>query len=501
MDLDSKTFREFGYAAIDYVANYVDTIRERSVLPDVQPGYLSELIPDEIPEEGEPWTKLMEDFDKHIMPGITHWQSPQFHAFFPTGTCYPSMIGELISAALGIIGLHWQASPACTELEVMTMNWLGKLINLPSEFLNCSSGPGGGIIQGSASETTFLCLLVAKSKTIKRIKKLHPEMSESEIAGKLVAYTSDQANSSVEKAGILGSIKMRLLPTGEDGKLLRETLIQVFENDCNQGLFPCYMVATLGSTGICTSDELQVIGPLCEKYNIWLHVDAAYAGAALVLPECQHLLNGVEHANSFNFNPHKWLLVNFDCSALWLKNANDLSEGLAIERIYLKDNENVNTQSPEYRNWQIPLGRRFRALKLWFTLKSYGKKGLQAFIRHHINLANLFASLVDQDSRFELACPTRLGLVCFRLKGDNKLTEELHNRLMLRRNIYTIVATVNGQLIIRFVVCSRLTTEADINFAWNEIRSQADELLADGGKPQLNGHSLNGANLNGNGHV
>ncbi|XKL67069.1 hypothetical protein PGB90_010489 [Kerria lacca] len=489
--MNTEQFKEFGYAAVNYIANYVDTMRTRSVLPDVEPGYLYDKIPDEIPETGEDWRELLKDFDEIIMPGITHWQSPRFHAFFPTGSSYPAIIGEMFSAALGIVGIHWAASPACTELEVKMMNWLGKFMNLPEELLNSSKGPGGGVIQNSASESTFLCLLAAKAKSIRRIKKLHPELNEDEISSRLIAYSSDQANSSVEKAGILGSIKMKLLKTDHDGNLNREVFLEAIKNDYNAGFFPCYMVATLGTTGICTSDPFDIIGSICKTYNMWLHIDAAYAGAALILPEYKYFLKGVEYADSFNFNPHKWLLVNYDCSALWIKEASVLVNALEVSRIYLKDNcEKENTQLPEYRNWQISLGRRFRALKLWFTLRSYGKKGLQEHIRNHINLANLFHTLVENDSRFETVCPARMGLVCFRLKGDNKYTEQLHEKLMSRRNIYMIAATLNGKFILRFVVCSRLSIEADIRYAWQEIVSQADLVLSNN-PCLLNGHSTN----------
>lgn len=494
--MDSEEFRNFGKAAVDYIADYMDTIRNRPVLPNVQPKYLYEKIPNEIPKQGEHWKFILQDFDKVIMPGITHWQSPNFHAFFPTGSSFPSIVGELMSGALGIIGFHWAASPACTELEVIMMNWMAKMLGLPDEFLNSSPGPGGGVLQGSASESTLICLLVAKQKMITKLKMKNPGMSSESINQKLVAYTSDQANSSVEKAAILGNMPIRILPADKDGRLTSEALISAFKSDIDNQLIPCYVIANFGSTGICSFDRLDELGPVCEQYDVWLHVDAAYAGAALILPEYKYLLDGVSYASSFSFNPHKWLLVTFDCSALWVKNSNDLVNTLSVNRIYLNsDNNDVeDTELPEYRNWQIPLGRRFRSLKLWFTLRTYGLDGLQANIRKQINLALLFASLVEQDDRFEIVTPVTMGLVCFRLKGDNELTEVLHVKLTASRKIYMIVATINNKLMIRFVICSRLTEEHDIHYAWNEILTQTNNIFHNRKHCQHNGDVIRNHN-------
>nr|XP_031841789.1 aromatic-L-amino-acid decarboxylase-like [Nomia melanderi]XP_031841790.1 aromatic-L-amino-acid decarboxylase-like [Nomia melanderi] len=473
--MDTKDFIDFGKAAIDFVANYTENIRDENVLPDVEPGYLSELLPSEVPHKGEKWQEILEDVKRYIMPGVTHWNSPNFHAFYPSGNSYPAIVGEIISAGIGCVGFTWLASPACTELEVITMNWLGKLIGLPKEFLNCDEGPGGGVIQGSASEASFLCLLAAKEQTTRRIKRLHPEWDEGFIKSKLIAYTSDQSNSSVEKAGILASVPMKLLPTDKKCALRGETLLKAIEEDSERGLIPCYTVATLGTTGTCAFDNIEELGPICNQNNIWLHVDAAYAGAAFVCPEYRNLMCGIEYADSFNINPHKWLLVNFDCSALWLKDSRRLIESFSVDRIYLAhDKEGL---APDYRNWQIPLGRRFRSLKLWFVLRIYGVEGLQEHIRRTLRLAQMFENYVKSDNRFELVMERSLGLICFRLKGDNKLTEELLSGLTAEKKIYVVPATFHKKFIVRFVVCSRLSREDDITFAWNEITKQAAEVL------------------------
>ncbi|KAL3282032.1 hypothetical protein HHI36_005235 [Cryptolaemus montrouzieri] len=472
--MDIGEFREFGKAAVDYIADYFETIRNRPVLPEIKPGYMEDLIPAEAPLEGESWKEVLEDLDRVIMPGITHWQSPNFHAFYPTACSFPGIVGEMLSAGFGCMGLSWIASPAYTELEVLTMNWLGKLIGLPEEFLNCSQGPGGGVIQGSASEVTFIALLAAKEKKVTDLKAQGTSLTEAEIKGKLIAYSSDQSNSSVEKAGLLGSMPMRLLPTDESGVLRATVLANAIKEDREKGLIPCYVVANLGTTPTCAFDSLEELGPICQKEELWLHVDAAYAGTAFVCPEYRYLNNGVEYADSFNFNPHKWMLVNFDCSAMWVKNAKYLVEAFNVERIYLKDQH--KGMAPEYRHWQISLGRRFRALKLWFVLRIYGVEGIQKHVRHQIALAKYFEELVSGDDRFEV-CSSSMGLICFKLKGDDTLSEKLLENVGKRKMIFCIAGHHNHKFCIRFAVCSRLTERKDVIFAWNEFKEAADEIF------------------------
>ncbi|KAJ8921112.1 hypothetical protein NQ315_015910 [Exocentrus adspersus] len=472
--MDVQEFREFGKAAVDYIADYFQTIRDRPVLPSVQPGYLDDLLPKEAPQTGESWQDVLQDVDRIIMPGLTHWHSPNFHAYYPTAHSFPAIVGEMMSAGFGCVGLSWMASPAYTELEVAMMNWLGKMLHLPEEFLNCSEGPGGGVIQGSASEVTFVCLLAAKERKVKELRQINPELTEGDIKGKLIAYSSDQSNSSVEKAGLLGSMPMRLLPADDKGRLTASVLLDAIEKDKAQGLIPCYVVANLGTTPTCAFDDLNDLGPVCNKEQLWLHVDAAYAGTAFSCPEYRHLLNGVEYAESFNFNPHKWMLVNFDCSAMWVKDARYLVEAFNVERIYLKDNH--KGLAPEYRHWQISLGRRFRALKLWFVLRMYGVEGIQKHVRNQIALAQYFESLVRSDDRFQV-CTSSMGLVCFRLKGDDRLTKNLLEKVHQRRNIYVIPGQFHQRFVIRFAVCSRITERSDIDYAWQEFLSQAEEIV------------------------
>lgn len=300
-------------------------------------------------------------------------------------------------------------------------------------------------------------------------------MDEQTIKSKLVCYTSDQSNSSVEKAGMLGSVPMRLLTADENCRLRGPTLVEAMKKDREAGLIPFYVVATFGTTGTCAFDDIEELGPICNQDNIWLHIDAAYAGAALACPEYRHYMKGIHYADSFNFNMHKWMLTNFDCSAMWVKNAKYLVEAFNVSRIYLKHEH--EGRAPDYRHWQIPLGRRFRSLKIWFVLRIYGAEGIRNHIRKQVALAEHFSEFMRTDSRFEILTET-FGLVCFRIKGKDERTKQLIDKLTARKNIYVIPATYRGELIIRFVICSRLTEKHDVEFAWNEILSQTDEVLA-----------------------
>ncbi|CAL1285576.1 unnamed protein product [Larinioides sclopetarius] len=315
--MDADEFRKCGKELVDMVASYLETLRQLPVLPDVQPGYIRDLVPNEAPEKAEKWQDVLKDVEKVIIPGMTHWNSPHFHAYFPTSNSYPAMCAEILGSALTCIGFTWMSSPACTELEIVMMDWLGKALQLPEHFLFESKGKGGGVIQGTASEATLVALLAARSRTL--------ALTEGAKLENLVSYASDQVNyiyfsqshSSVERAALLGAVKMRLLPADENLSLRGETLERAIREDRERGKIPFYVVATLGTTSTCAFDNLREIGQICQREKIWLHIDAAYAGSSFICPEFRPFLDGVEYADSFNFNPHKWLLVNFDCSAMW----------------------------------------------------------------------------------------------------------------------------------------------------------------------------------------
>ena len=464
--MDSAEFRRCAKELVDYVADYLDRIRERSVLPDVQPGYMRELLPDSAPKEAEHWKTVLQDVERVIMRGMTHWNSPHFHAYFPIANSYPSMCADILLSGITTMGFSWISSPACTELEMLMMDWLGKMLELPEQFLFESEGLGGGVIQGSASESTLVALLAARNRALTFYKGAKLE--------NLVVYASDQSHSSVERATLYGAVMIRLLPADENLSLRGDTLAKAIEEDRKNGNLPFLVVGSLGTTNTCAFDNIKEIGEICVEQKLWLHIDAAYAGAAFICPEFRCLLDGIEYADSFVFNPHKWLLVNFECSTMWVKNRLDLTEAFFVNPTYLKYKR--EGPIPDYRHWQIPLGRRFRALKMWFVFRMYGVDGLRKHIREHVRLAKEFESLIASDPQFEVVCPVTLGLVCFRLKGSNSMNEALLQLINDRRKIHIVSTYVRGQLILRFVICSRFTNSEDIKFAFIEFQEVAAQV-------------------------
>uniref|UniRef100_A0A8C1YQ87 Aromatic-L-amino-acid decarboxylase n=1 Tax=Cyprinus carpio TaxID=7962 RepID=A0A8C1YQ87_CYPCA len=432
--MDAAEFRRRGKEMVDYVADYLENIEKRQVYPDVEPGYLRSLIPEEAPLEAESYEDVVKDIERVIMPGVTHWHSPYFYAYFPTAHSFPSLLADMLCGAIGCIGFSW----------------------------------------GTASEATLIALLAARSKIIKLIQTDHPDRSETDIISKLVAYSSDQAHSSVERAGLIGGVRMKKIPTDSKFSVRGAALQKVLEEDRAAGLIPFFFCATLGTTPSCAFDCITELGPICNAEKIWMHIDAAYAGSAFICPEFRPLLNGIEFADSFNFNPHKWLLVNFDCSAMWVKKRSDIIGAFKIEPLYLKhDHQESGNQS----HWQIPLGRRFRSLKMWFVFRMYGLKGLQAYIRKHVGLAKEFESLVKADQRFEISADVVLGLVCFRLKGSNELNEILLKRINSARKIHLVPCQLAGKFVLRFAVCARTTESRHVREAWSHISHLASELL------------------------
>ncbi|XP_016301208.1 aromatic-L-amino-acid decarboxylase [Sinocyclocheilus anshuiensis] len=432
--MDAAEFRRRGKEMVDYVADYLENIEKRQVYPDVEPGYLRSLIPEEAPEEAESYEDVVKDIERVIMPGVTHWHSPYFYAYFPTAHSFPAMLADMLCGAIGCIGFSWAASPACTELETVMLDWLGKMLKLPEDFLAGTEGRGGGVIQGTASEATLMALLAARSKIVKLIQADHPERSETDIISKLVAYSSDQAHSSVERAGLIGGVRMKKMPTDSKFSVRGAALQKVLEEDRAAGLIPFFVCISLITT-------------------IFFFAD------------------------SFNFNPHKWLLVNFDCSAMWVKKRSDIIGAFKMEPLYLKHDHQESGIVTDYRHWQIPLGRRFRSLKMWFVFRMYGLKGLQAYIRKHVGLAKEFESLVRADQRFEISADVVLGLVCFRLKGSNELNETLLKRINRARKIHLVPCQLAGKFVLRFAMCARTTESRHVQEAWSHISHLASELL------------------------
>ncbi|CAF0811295.1 unnamed protein product [Rotaria sordida] len=474
--MDADEFRQRGKEMIDFIADYLTNIRTRRVFPNVKPGYMRPMIDVEAPKYGESWENIFKDIERVIMPGITHWQSPYMHAYFPALNSYPSLLGDMLANGLNQIGFTWASSPACTELEAVVMDWLAKMIGLPNDFLHTNTDTtGGGVIQTTASEATLVALLAARKEVIHRVQDQFPYLSPAEINGRLVAYCSDQAHSSVEKACLIGLVKLNLVPSDDKLRLRGNALRQAIAKDKENGLIPFYLCATLGTTGACAFDNLVELGSICEREHIWIHVDAAYAGSAFICPEFRHLMNGVELTQSFAFNPSKWMMVHFDCTAMWVKSSTALHRAFNVDPLYLQ-HENAGV-AIDYMHWQVPLSRRFRALKLWFVIRSFGVEGLQKHIRNSVQMGILFESLVNSDDRFEVPAERHLGLVTFRLKGENELTEQLLKEINSGGLIHCVPASIKGKYIIRFTVTATSTNADDIKRDWNIIQNLATQIL------------------------
>ncbi|XP_030226749.1 aromatic-L-amino-acid decarboxylase [Gadus morhua] len=475
--MDAAEFRRRGKEMVDFVADYQENIEHRRVYPDVEPGYLRSMIPSEAPLEPESYEDVLRDVDRVIMPGVTHWLSPHFYAYYANSTSFPSILADLLSSGIGTIGFTWAANPACSELETVMLDWLGKMLQLPEDFLSETQGQGGGVIQGTASEATLMALLSARLKTVKCVQESDPQRSEADIISKLIAYTSEEAHSSVEKASIIGGVVIRMVPTDEHFSVRAETLEKMVAEDKATGYIPFFFCATLGTTPCCAFDKIDELGPICNAENIWMHIDAAYAGCAFICPEFRPLLNGVEFADSFSINPNKFLLVGFDCSAMWVKKSADLTRAFQMDPEYLKHEHQGSGLVKDYMHWGIPMARRFRSLKLWFVFRMYGLRGLQAFIRKHVELAKTFENLVRGDNNFEICAEVVMGLVCFRLKGSDELNKALLKQITRTGKIYLVPCKLRGRFVLRFVVCGRTTELRHIQEAWKHITELSSELL------------------------
>nr|WMX25290.1 aromatic amino acid decarboxylase TyDC3 [Lophophora williamsii] len=489
--MDAEQLREYGHQMVDFVADYYKTIESFPVLSQVQPGYLRELVPTNPPTHPESLQDVLDDVKAKILQGVTHWQSPGYFAYFPCNSSTAGFLGEMLSAGINIVGFSWMSCPAATELEVIVLDWLAKLLNLPDSFL--SIGNGGGVIQGTASEAVLVALLAARDKKLKKIGK--------DSMRKLVVYSSDQTHSSVQKACQIAGIhpeNFRILKTDSSTEyaLSPEVVLNAILKDVASGLVPLFLCATVGTTSSTAIDPLLALGKIAKSNRIWLHVDAAYAGSACICPEYRHYINGVEEADSFNMNAHKWLLTNFDCSALWIKDRNALIQSLSTYPEYLRNKASEANVVVDYKDWQIPLGRRFRSLKLWMVLRLYGQEGLQSYIRNHIALAKQFEELVIQDSRFEMVTPRRFSLVCFRLlprstdeNQADKLNRALLDAVNLAGTVFISHTVLSGKYVLRLAVGAPLTEERHVIAAWKVLQEKATALLEGNVAQEPNGHA------------
>ena len=468
--MSPEEFRRWGHAVVDWLAEYQQRVESLPVLPQVEPGQIRASLPADPPEQGEDFAAILRDVEEKILPGITHWQSPNFFAFFPANVSGPSILGELLAAGLGVQGMLWATSPACTELETHVLDWVVAMLDLPATFR--SSSRGGGVIQDSASGATLCALLAARERATGLAA------NEQGCDRTLVAYASTQAHSSVEKAvkiAGLGRRHLRLIDVDAQFAMRPAALARQLAEDRQAGLTPCFVSATVGTTSSHAIDPLPAIGRICREHGIWLHVDAAMAGTAGLCPELRWIHAGLEQADSYCFNPHKWMFTNFDCDCFYVADRKCLIDALSVLPEYLRNAATESGAVIDYRDWHVPLGRRFRALKLWFVIRHYGVQGLRHHVRCHVELAQKFAGWIEADPRFERAAPTPLNLVCFRHRGGDDINQRLLDRLNASGELYLTHARLDDRLTLRLSVGQTHTEERHVEKAWRMIREMAGE--------------------------
>jgi aromatic-L-amino-acid decarboxylase len=464
-----EEFRTYGRKVVDWIADYYERIESFPVLSQVTPGAIRAALPADPPEQGEPFADVLADLDRVILPGITHWQHPSFFAFFPANASGPAILGDLLASGLGVQGMLWATSPAATELETHVLDWLATLLDLPARFR--SDGLGGGVIQHTASDAALVALLAALHRASGG-RTEHVGVA----AGRFAVYTSGQTHSSVEKAcrvAGLGADALRKIDVDAGTLAARpEHLRELIERDVADGITPVLVVASVGATGTGAVDPVRELAAIAQAHDAWLHIDAAWAGVAAVAAELRWLNDGVELADSYCTNPHKWLLTNFDCDAFWVADRAALVGALSILPEYLRNSATESGAVIDYRDWHVPLGRRFRALKLWAVIRWYGAEGLRAHIRGHVALAQEFASWVAADERFELVAPHPLALVTFRLREGDEATRALMERVNASGGLYLTHTLVKGNVALRMSIGSPLTERRHVEAAWRELSTR-----------------------------
>ncbi|XP_041028900.1 tyrosine decarboxylase-like [Juglans microcarpa x Juglans regia] len=536
--LDPEEFRRQGHMIIDFLADYYLNIEKYPVLSQVEPGYLRKLLPESTPYNPESIETILQDVQDHILPGVTHWQSPSYFAYFPSSGSIAGFLGEMLSTGFNVVGFNWISSPAATELESIVMDWLGEMLQLPKSFL--FSGNGGGVLQGTTCEAILCTLVAARDQMLCRIG--------SQNMGKLVVYGSDQTHCSLQKAARIAGINpsnFRAIKTTKRTafSLSPDSLRSAICKDIDAGLIPLFLCATVGTTSTTAIDPLKSLCDVAKDYGLWVHVDAAYAGSVCICPEFRHVIDGVEGANSFSLNAHKWFLTTLDCCCLWVKDPSALVKSLSTNPEYLRNKATDSRQVVDYKDWQLTLSRRFRSLKLWFVLRSYGVAKLRDFLRSHVNMAKLFEGFVTSDKRFEIVVPRSFAVVCFRVlspgmgngvayakrttnghtnghlnghtnghtnghlnghtnghlngltngKGDDHdhddhnymkeaSTNELNRKLLESINksgrVYMTHSMVGGVFVIRFAVGATLVEEKHVITAWKVVQEHANAILS-----------------------
>ena len=453
--LSSDDFREHGHALIDWIADYWENVEELPVVSRAAPGAIRDHLPPNAPETGEPFENLIKDLDSVVMPGITHWQHPSWFSFFPANASPPSVLAELVSAGLGVQGMLWSTSPAATEIERPVRDGWGDLWDLPTSWKTTEQG--GGVLQMSASDSTHTALVVARHQAAKL--EISPDS--------MVAYASTQTHSSIQKgATVAGYGHITLIDVDEEQAMRPQALRAAIDRDRANGLNPVFAAATVGTTGTTGIDPIRSIGEICRNEDLWLHIDAAYAGNAMLCPEFRHHQDGVELAHSYTFNPHKWLMVNFDCSVFYVADRGPLIDCLSILPPYLKNEASESGAVIDYRDWHVPLGRRFRALKLWWVIRSYGAEGLRSMIRYHVAIAEQLAKRLESDPRFDLVAPHPFALVCFRCPESDEATTRLIEAVNASGEVAWTGSELDGRPMIRVSIGQRATEQRHVDALW-----------------------------------
>ncbi len=469
--MSMEDFRRHGKEMIDWIADYYENVARYPVQADVKPGEIAASLPAAAPLQGEDFTAILADVEQKILPGITHWQSPNFHAYFPANTSGPAILGDLLSSGLGVQGMLWSTSPACTEVETRVMDWLADLLALPDKYRSTASG--GGVIQDTASSAVLCALLAARERDSSQ------RSNREGCDGKQMAYCSTQTHSSLEKAmGIagLGRARLRQIATDKNFALDADKLAAQIKADKAAGLRPMFVCATLGTTSSNALDPIAAIGRLCIEEGLWFHLDAAMSGTAVICPEYRYLHDGIEYSDSYCFNPHKWMFTNFDCSCFWVADRTALLNALSILPEYLLNEATQSGAVFDYRDWQIPLGRRFRALKLWFVLRYYGVEGLQYHIRRHIELTRLLAEWITADDNFEIVAPAPFNLICFRHRGSDALNRQIMDELNGSGKMFLTHTKLNNRFVLRICIGQSRTELEHVEQAWRLIKTTAQTL-------------------------
>ncbi len=469
--MSPEDFRRHGHEVVDWIADYLSKVETLPVLSQVKPGEIRAGLPPHPPQQGEPFDAILADIDQKILPGITHWQSPNFYAYFPGNGSAPAILGDLLSTGLGVQGMLWATSPACTELETHVLDWLAEMLALPEKFR--SSSTGGGVIQDTASSSTLCAILAARERATSFASNRRG------CDGRLTAYTSSQAHSSIEKAikiAGMGSANLRLIEVDKDFSLRPQALQEQINTDLKAGLVPAVVCATVGTTSSNAIDPVADIGRICKEHNTWLHVDAAMSGTAALCPEFRRIHDGLEFADSYCFNPHKWMFTSFDCDCFFVADRKALIQALSVLPEYLRNQATESGAVIDYRDWQIPLGRRFRSLKLWFVIRHYGVEGLQHHVRRHVELTQQFVKWIKADNRFEIVAPVPLNLICFRLKSSDDANQKLMDRLNQSGDLYFTHTRLDNRMTLRLCIGQTYTEEKHIKKAWKRIQEEADKL-------------------------